>query len=187
MKVIRLNGNDIEMLVRKIMTESRLFGDSEPAKLTPDERIATYILEKLEKERPDIRHQFIDNTKNVNNIYNITAERGVLEADLFRVDFNNQSARITWNPSGFLIGGDFGVVRVYNVHYRSDLGKRQNVIGYAIKMTGDKDTLNIPKSLAKRIYERVEEQYGDIRVFKAQRKIDKGTDDESDLFDQIGQ
>lgn len=190
MKVIRLNGNDIEGLVRKIMDESRLFGgDGEQStpKLTPDERIATYILEKLEKERPDIQHQFIDYRKNVDNVYGLTVERGVMEADLFRVDFNNQSARISWTPNGFLSGGDFGIVRVYNVHYKSDLGKRQNVIGYALKMTGDRDPLVIPKSLARRIFDKVEEQYGDIRVFKAQRRIDKGTDDESDLFDQAGQ
>ena len=54
-------------------------------------------------------------------------------------------------------------------------------------MTGDRDPLVIPKSLARRIFDKVEEQYGDIRVFKAQRRIDKGTDDESDLFDQAGQ
>ena len=55
-------------------------------------------------------------------------------------------------------------------------------------MTGDTDALKIPKSLARRIYDKVEEQYGDIRVFKAQRKIDKGVDDdESELFDQLGQ
>lgn len=184
MKVIRLNGNDIEGLVRKIMDESRLFSN-EPGKLTPDERIATYILEKLEKERPDIQHQFVEHTKNVNNFYEITADRGVLEADIFRVDFTNQSAKISWSPQGFLMGGDFGVVKVYNVHYKADVGKKKNCIGYALKMTGDKNPLDIPESLVKRIFNKVEEQYGDIRVFKAQRRIDKGTDDESDLFDQL--
>jgi len=188
MKVIRLNENDIEKLVGKIINESRLFGDSEPPKLTPDERIANYILEKLEKERPEIQHQFIGHTYNVNNFYDIRADRGVLEGDIFRVNFTNKSVGISKNQSGFLTGGDFGVVKVYNVHYKSDLGQRKNVIGYAIKMTGDTDALKIPKSLARRIYDKVEEQYGDIRVFKAQRKIDKGVDDdESELFDQLGQ
>jgi len=165
--------------------ESRLF-NSEPSKLSPDERIANYILEKLEKERPDIQHQFVDHTKNVNNFYDITVRRGVMEADLFRVDFNNQSARISQNPQGFLIGGDFGVIKVYNVHYRADLGQKTNCVGYAVKMTGEENSLKISESLAKRIFDKVEDQYGDIRVFKAQRRIDKGTDDESDLFDQIG-
>lgn len=186
MKIIRLNENDIEKLVGKIINESRMFG-GEPPKLSPDERIANYILEKLEKERPDIQHQFLDHTRNINDVYGITVDRGIMEIDLFRVDFTNKSAPISKNSGGILNGGDFGIVKVYNVHYRSDLGKRNNVIGYAIKMTGDTDPLKIPKSLARKIYDKVEEQYGDIRVFKAQRKIDKGVDDESDLFDQLGQ
>ena len=188
MKVIRLNENDIEKLVNKIITESHLFGkEGQPKKMSPDERIANYILEKLEKERPDIQHQFVDNTFQVTDFYGIQVDRGVMEADIFRVNFTNKSVGISKNQSGILVGGDFGIVRVYNVHYRNDLGRRQNVIGYAIKMTGDRDPLNIPNSLVRKIYDKVEEQYGDIRVFKAQRKIDKGVDNEDDLFDQLTQ
>ena len=173
----------------KSISESRLFGGepNKPIKLTPDERIANYILQKLEKERPDVQHQFIDHTKNVHNVYDIESTKGVLETDLFRVDFSNQSTRITKNNEGFLRGGDFGVVRVYNIFYNKDLGTRTNTIGYAVKMTNDDKPLNIPPSLSKKIYEIVEDQYGDIKVFKNQRRLDKGTDDESDIFDQLTQ
>lgn len=166
----------------KPIQESRLFG--EPKK-TPDERIGEYILQKIEKERPDIQHQFLDYTKEIDNVYGISVGRGVMEIDLFRVDFTNKSNRISKNDGGILNGGDFGIVKVYNVHYKSDVGKRKNTVGYAIKMTGDKDPLNLPTSLVRRIYNKIEEQYGDIRVFKTQRKLDKGTDDESDIFDQL--
>lgn len=190
MKIIRLNENDIEKLVGKIINEFYLFGK---AKLTPDERIANYILEKLEKERPDIQHQFVSHEFNIIDFMGITPiftsvnSRGVLEGDLFIVDFTNKSARITKNTNGILTGGDFAIAKVYNVHYKSDLGQRRNNIGYTIRMTGDDKPLDIPKSLVRRIYDKVESQYGDIRVFKAQRRIDKGIDDADDLFDQLGQ
>jgi len=185
MKVIRLNENDIEKLVGKIIDESHMFGYNKPNKMSPDERIAYYILEKLEKERPEIQHQFVDSQFQVTDFFGIQVDSGVMEADMFRVNFTNKSAGISKNQNGILVGGDFGIVKVYNVLYRSDLGRKKNVIRYAIKMTGDRDALNIPNSLGKKIYNKIEDQYGDIRVFKAQRKIDKVVDDESDLFDEL--
>lgn len=179
MKVVRLNENDIEKLVGKIINESRLFG-GEPAKLTPDERIANHILEKMEKERPDVRYQFIDHNLEYNNIYGIAGN----EAKLYRVNFNNKSVPITFNGSNILIGGDFGVVEVRNVEYRSQTG-RGSLRGYAVKLTGDVDPLDIPESLAKKIYLKAKDHYGDIRVFKTTRLLDTGEDSADDLFDQL--
>jgi hypothetical protein len=154
----------------KPISESRLFG--EPKK-TADERIAEYILQKLEKERPDIQYQHITREMGYNNFFEI---KGV-EAEHLRVDFNNKSPKITLDDK-ILQGGDFGVLKVYN--------ESGGVNGYAVKMTGH-DVLDIPHSLAKKIWNRVDSQYDEIKVFKAQRRLDKGTDDESDIFDQLTQ
>jgi len=162
--------------------ESRLFG--EPKK-TADERIAEYILQKLEKERADIQHQFLDYTKNFNNFYGVKSNVP-LEGDLFRVDFNNKSKKINTDNSGHLRGGDFGVVKVYEPWNRKISEKKLSIRGYGIALTGQ-EPLKIKESLVRQIYDKVEEQYGDIRVFKSQRKLDKGTDDESDIFDQLTQ
>ena len=178
-----IESGDLIKYDMNLIKESRLFG--EPKK-TPDERIAEHLFDKIQKERPDIQHQFIGNEKNVSEFYGITTNRGVLEADYFRVDFSNKSTRISKNNNGIMQGGDFGIIKVYNPIYRNDLGKKTNVIGYALKLTDENITLGIPRSLVKKIYELVEEQYGDIRTFKTQRKIDTGSDDESDLFDQLG-
>lgn len=162
--------------------ESRMF--DEPKK-SVDERITEHLLNKL-TERPDVQHEFIPHSMGVGNFYEITSNQGVLEADIYRVDFKNKSTRISKNSSGFLTGGDFGVLKVYNPSYKKDVGNRTDVIGYAVKLTGDDKPLNIPKSLAKKVYETVEDQFGDIKVYKTQRKIDVGIEnDESDLFDQV--
>lgn len=163
----------------KPIQESRLFG-GEPPKLSPDERIANYILEKMDKERPEVKFQFIDYKRGFNHMYNIKGN----EAKLYRVNFSNNSEPITFNNSNILTGGDFGVVEVRNVYYQQDTGNG-SLRGYAIKLTGDVDPLDIPESLAKKIYLKVKDHYGDIRVFKTKRLLDTGQDNADDIFNQL--
>lgn len=190
MKVIRLNENDIKNLVGKIITESHLFGGGKEKKLSPDERIAQHILNKLDKEVPEIQSQFINYKEHggFGSIYNV--DKGIfntVEADLYRVNFQNKSRPIGRNSSGVLNGGDFGVVKVYGINFEADSGKKHRVLGYGVKLTTEDKALNIPKSLAKKIYDKVVEQAGEIRVFKTQRLIDRGDNDETDLFEPIGE
>lgn len=156
---------------------------------TPDEKIASHILEKLNKERPDIQHQFIDYKTfgRITDFWGSTTNNGALEGDVYRVDFQNKSDRITKNNKGFLIGGDFSVAKVYKIYRESESGRRGAAWSYRVKLTDEVNGLDIPDSLAKKIYNKVVEQSGDIRVFKATRKLDLGIDDSSDLFDKLNE
>ena len=185
MKIIRLNENDIEKLVGKIINESRMFG----GKPTPDERIAQYLLDKLNKEIPEVQSQFIGYNEfgGIDDFWGSTAGNGYLEGDIYRVNFQNKSGPIRKTDRGILAGGDFGVAKIYKILFRIESGKRGAAWDYRVMLTGEDKSLDIPQSLAKRIYNKVKEHEGNIRVFKVQRKIDKGVDDETDLFDQLSQ
>lgn len=156
-------------------------------KPTPDERIAEHILKKLETEIPRVDYQFIDYPTfgRLTDIYGIKTNDGTLEAEMFRVDFKNNSNPITKNPnSGFLQGGDFGVCKVSEIRYQRDTGDGWTK-GYGVKLTGEKEALDIPNSLAKKIFEKVKEHQGNFRVFKATRKLDKGDQDETEMFEPL--